>query len=66
MDFNEDETDEEEKEEPTAKATKVKRNVKTSGPKMVDPYAEDQSSLMMPLLLAIAAVIPVIFCLYRL
>jgi hypothetical protein len=46
---------------PPAKATKTKRNIKTSGPKIVDPYTEDQSSSLLPLLIAIAAVIPVVF-----
>lgn len=55
-----------EEDEPPAKATQTKRSLKTSGPKIVDPYAEDQSSSMMPLLLAVAAVVPVIFCLCRL
>ncbi len=55
-----------EDDEPPAKATQTKRNLKTSGPKIVNPYAEDQSSSLMPLLIAIAAVIPVIFCLCRL
>ncbi|CAF0783730.1 unnamed protein product [Adineta steineri] len=56
----------EEDDEPPAKATKVKRSLKTSGPKVVDPYTEDQSSSLIPLLIAVAAVIPVIFCLCRL
>jgi hypothetical protein len=55
-----------EDDEPPAKATKTKRSLKTSGPKIVDPYTEDQSGSLMPLFLAIAAVIPVIFCLCRL
>jgi len=53
-------------DEPPAKATKVKRTLKTSGPKVVDPYTEDQSSSLIPLLIAIVAVIPVVFCLCRL
>jgi len=57
---------EEDENEPPAKATKIQRNLKTSGPKVVDPYTEDQSSSFIPLLIAIAAVIPVIFCLCRL
>ena len=62
----EGEEEEEENDEPAARATKVKRNLKTSGPKVVDPYADGQSSFLMPLLIGLAAVIPVIFCLYRL
>ena len=56
----------EEYDEPPAKVTKVQRNLKTSGPKVVDPYAEDQSSYLVPFLAAVVAVIPVIFCLCRL
>ena len=55
-----------EEDEPPAKATQAKRNLKTSGPKIVDPYADDQSSSLMPLLIAVAAVVPIIFCLCRL
>ncbi len=56
-----------EDEEAPAKVTKSKRSLKTSGPKIVDPYTGDQSSsLIIPLIIAIAAVIPVIFCLCRL
>jgi hypothetical protein len=53
-------------DEPAAKLTNSKRNLKTSGPKIIDPYAEDQSSLLVPLLIALVAVLPVIFCLCRL
>jgi hypothetical protein len=55
-----------EDDEPAAKATQTKRKLKTSGPKIIDPYTEDQSSSFIPLLIAIAAVIPIIFCLCRL
>ncbi len=55
-----------EEDEPPAKVTKTKRSLKTSGPKIVDPYVADQSSSFIPLLIAIVAVIPVIFCLCRL
>ena len=55
-----------EEDEPPAKATESKRKLKTSGPKIVDPYTEDQSSSLLPLLIAIAAVIPIVFCLCRL
>ena len=58
--------DEDNDNEPAARVTKVKRHLKTSGPKTVDPYAEDQSSSLLPFALALAAVIPVIFCLCRL
>jgi hypothetical protein len=62
----EEEEEEEDYEESTAKQTKVKRNLKTSGPQVGDPYAEDQSSSFMPLIIALAAIIPIIFCLCRL
>ena len=58
---------EEEEQEAPAKTTQTKRNLKTSGPKIVDPYAEDQTSSLLPYAIAIAAVIlPVVFCLCRL
>lgn len=57
-------TEPEDEDEP-AKAAQTKRTLKPSGPKVVDPYAEDQSSSLVPLLIAIAAVIPIIFCLCR-
>jgi hypothetical protein len=60
-------TPEEEEEEAPAKATITKRNLKTSGPKIIDPYAEEQTSSLLPYVIAIAAVIlPVVFCLCRL
>ncbi|CAF0774108.1 unnamed protein product [Rotaria sp. Silwood1] len=55
----------EEEEEKPAKTTKLKRKLKPSGPQVVDPYTEDQSTSLIPLLIAIAAVIPIIFCLCR-
>jgi len=67
MELPDEQLDEEEDEdEPAATATKLKRNLKTSGPKVVDPYAEDQSSSLSPLLIALVAILPVIFCLCRL
>ena len=61
----EEPTDIEDEEEP-AKVTKSTRHLKTSGPKIVDPYAEDQSTSLIPLLIGVAAVIPVVFFLCRL
>ena len=61
LDIEEDEDD-----EPAARQTNVKRILKTSGPKVVDPYTEDQSSSLMPLLIALVAILPIIFCLCRL
>ncbi|CAF1116169.1 unnamed protein product [Adineta steineri] len=58
--------DENEYEETVAKPTNVKRTLKTSGPQILDPYAEDSSSLFVPFLIALAVVLPTIFCLCRL
>ena len=58
--------EEEEEDESLGTPTNVRRNLKTSGPKVVDPYAEDQSSTLLPLIIALAAIIPVLFCLCRL
>ena len=58
MDYDED-------EEPS-KITKLKRSVKPSGPKAIDPYLDEQSSSFIPLFIAVACAIPVIFCLCRL
>jgi hypothetical protein len=70
MEFPDEPLDTEERDEdddePAARATKLKRNLKTSGPKVIDPYTEDPSSSLMPLLIAIVAVLPIIFCLCRL
>lgn len=44
-----------------------KRQIKhKSGPKTVDPYASDDSSLIFPILISIAVFIPTLFCLCRL
>ncbi|CAF2469818.1 unnamed protein product [Rotaria sp. Silwood2] len=59
------EVEKEVEEEKPAVVGNVKRHLKPSGPKIVDPYTEDQSSSLMPLFIAIAAVIPIIFCLCR-
>lgn len=58
--------EEEDNDETPVKQTNIKRTVKTSGPKVIDPYSEDQSSSLLPLFIALAAVIPVVFCLCRL
>ena len=53
-------------DEPPSKTTKLKRSLKPSGPQAIDPYLDEQSSSFIPLLIAVAAAIPVIFCLCRL
>lgn len=39
---------------------------KTSGPRQEDPYALDDSSVMLPVFIAIGAFIPLLFCLCKL
>lgn len=61
------EPEEIEEEEEPAKRTDFKRSLKTSGPKIADPYTDGQSSSLIPILVAVVAVlIPVVFCLCRL
>ncbi|UJR13394.1 hypothetical protein I4U23_000410 [Adineta vaga] len=68
MDYTDEPLDEEEEgeayEESPARASNIKRNLKTSGPKILDPYAEDQSSSFIPLLIAVAIILPTLFCLF--
>ena len=46
------------------KSTTARR--KPSGPRVADPYAEDDSSSMLPIFVAIGAFIPLVFCLCKL
>jgi len=39
---------------------------KPSGPRVADPYTEEDSSSMLPIFVAIGAFIPLVFCLCRL
>ncbi|CAD6999434.1 malectin-A [Ceratitis capitata] len=55
--FDEDEDNEEEM---------VTRKRKVSGPKQPDPYSIDDSSVMLPVFIAIGAFIPLLFCLCKL
>uniref|UniRef100_A0A2M4BV57 Putative malectin-a n=1 Tax=Anopheles marajoara TaxID=58244 RepID=A0A2M4BV57_9DIPT len=50
--------------EPSAKPSTRQR--KTSGPKQPNPYSLDESSMMLPVFIAIGAFIPLLFCLCRL
>ena len=45
---------------------KPERQRKTSGPKATDPYASDESSLLLPVLIALGVFIPTLFCLCKL
>mgnify|MGYP002803601567 FL=1 len=45
---------------------KPERVRKTSGPRAIDPYASDESSLLLPVLIALGVFIPTLFCLCKL
>lgn len=61
----EEEEDEELEEESSPKKEKKRRP--PAGPKVQDPYAaDDTGSMMLPVLIAIGAFIPLLFCLCRL
>lgn len=53
-------------EKPAAAAQTSQKSRKTSGPKQEDPYALDDSSIMLPVFIAIGAFIPLLFCLCKL
>lgn len=55
---------EEIKEEPEPVKPKIRRQ--PTGPKEPDPYTMDDSSTMLPILIAIGAFIPLLFCLCKL
>lgn len=60
--------DEEEDETPESKPVKERRR-KSPHPeqKILDPYAsEDASSMIFPIIIAVAAFVPLVFCLCRL
>lgn len=44
----------------------LKPNRKTSGPKQPNPYSLDDSSIMLPVFIAIGAFVPLLFCLCKL
>lgn len=44
----------------------IVRNRHTSGPRTPDPYSIDDSSVMLPVFIAIGAFIPLLFCLCKL
>lgn len=48
------------------KSESPKKSRKTSGPKQQDPYALDDSTVMLPVFIAIGAFIPILFCLCKL
>lgn len=61
----EDDEEEEEEESPETKSPSKSR--RPSGPKAQDPYAaDDTSTMLLPVFVAIGAFIPLLFCLCRL
>lgn len=50
----------------TADTLTSRKSRKTSGPKQQDPYALDDSTVMLPVFIAIGAFIPLLFCLCKL
>ena len=58
--------DEEQDEDDGKSENKPDRARKTSGPKALDPYASDESSLLLPVLVALGVFIPTLFCLCKL
>jgi len=56
--------EEEEEEETSEKPAKSRR---PSGPKVKDPYAaDDTSSILLPVIVAVGAFVPLLFCLCKL
>lgn len=60
--LDEPEPIEEYREEPEV----VPKNRRPSGPKQPDPYADEDSSMLLPIFIAIGTFIPVLFCLCKL
>lgn len=53
-------------EEESKSEDKPERVRKTSGPRAIDPYASDESSLLLPVLITLGVFIPTLFCLCKL
>ena len=60
------EEEEEKEESDELKDEKPKKQRKTSGPKAIDPYANDESSMLYPIAIAIGVFLPTLFCLCKL
>ena len=59
--------EEDEEEDLDDDILKTKKKRPTSGPKVQDPYAaDDTGSMMLPVVIAVGAFIPVLFCLCKL
>lgn len=53
-------------EPPIEEPKEIPKSRKPSGPQEPDPYEMDESSMMMPILIAIGMFIPLLFCLCKL
>lgn len=53
-------------EPPIEEIKEIPKSRKPSGPKQPDPYETDESSMLMPILIAIGMFIPLLFCLCKL
>lgn len=60
------EENEEDDDDEDSKEDKPKKQRKLSGPKAIDPYANDESSMLIPIAVAIAVFLPTLFCLCKL
>eukprot|EP00106_Octopus_bimaculoides_P015587 XP_014783029.1 PREDICTED: malectin-B-like [Octopus bimaculoides] len=61
------EEEEEEEEDESSEARSPSKSRRPSGPKVQDPYAaDDTSTMLLPVFVAIGAFIPLLFCLCRL
>jgi hypothetical protein len=57
--------DDEEEKENEYNGKKQRKN-KQSTPKIIDPYASDETSYLLPILVTIGAFVPLLYCLCRL
>lgn len=53
-------------DEEQSKEDRPQKQRKISGPKTIDPYANDESSMLIPIAIAIAVFLPTLFCLCKL
>lgn len=53
-------------DEEQSKEDRPQKQRKISGPKAINPYANDESSMLIPIAVAIAVFLPTLFCLCKL
>ena len=53
-------------DEEQSKEDRPQKQRKISGRKAIDPYANDESSMLIPIAVAIAVFLPTLFCLCKL